>query len=733
VRNQIDYITINKRFRNSIHQVKGYPGADCGSDHVLLVATMNVRLRKLQTKKTTKKLQLELLRTDIEHKQQFQQLVSEQLCEIDVTDDLDTRYNKFKEALTESAKHVLPEVERTAKQKWMTAPILQKMERRRLAKGNDGLYKLLDKEIRQECKEAKEKLLMEQCQLIEELDASKKCNLMHSHIRLVTAKKRGTGTTTCIEGKNGDVIMEKDRILSRWYEYISDLYDDNRCEIPVIRPESESPIMKREVEHALKGMPMKKAPGPDEITTEMLVAAGDRGISELTTLSNMVYSQGCFPSELNKSIFITLPKVNGTIKCEKYRTISLMSHVTKLVLRIVINRIRGRTLHEIAPVQYGFMPDKGTRNAVFVLRRLVERSVEKQKDVYTCFIDYSKAFDTVKHESLVKLLQSLDVDDTDTRLLANLYWNQTAAVKCDNELSEWMPIKQGVRQGCVASPHLFALYTEMIMREIDNMGGFKIGGTEVNNLRYADDTVIIAESEEQLQDLINVVVTESERKGLFLNNAKSFTMVFSKATVNPKCTITVHGNTLEQVQSFVYLGSLFTSDARCEKEIRRRIGIAKSTFASMKKVLTARNIAISVRLRVLKCYIWSTLLYGCETWTISGNMLKKLEALETWFYRRMLRISWNEYVTNEEVYRQMNTSKTLVKGIVHRQLSFLGHVMRKEDLENLVVTGFVDGKRARGRPRETFLTYLSKMTNKSPTELIRLTKKRNVWSKVCAI
>ena len=252
--------------------------------------------------------------------------------------------------------------------------------------------------------------------------------------------------------------------------------------------------------------------------------------------------------------------MNGTIKCEKHRTISLMSHVTKLVLRIVINRIRRRTLDEIAPVQYGFMPDKGTGNAIFVLRRLVERSVEKQRDVYTCFIDYSKAFDTVKHESLVELLQSLDVDKSETRLLTNLYWKQTAAVRCGDDISEWLDIKQGVRQGCVASPHLFALYTEMIMR---NMDGFRIGGTVVNNLRYADDTVIIAESEEQLQRLINVVVTKSEEKGLYLNSAKPFTMVFSKASQIPTCNINVHGKILEQVHSSVYLGSQM-------QDVRRR-------------------------------------------------------------------------------------------------------------------------------------------------------------------
>ena len=112
----------------------------------------------------------------------------------------------------------------------------------------------------------------------------------------------------------------------------------------------------------------------------MLVAAGEVGILELTELSNMIHNQRSFPSEFNKSIFVTLPKVNVRIKCEKHRTIRLMSHVTKLVLQIVINRIRGRTLDEIAPVH-------GTGNAIFVLRRLMERSVEKQRDVYTCFID----------------------------------------------------------------------------------------------------------------------------------------------------------------------------------------------------------------------------------------------------------------------------------------------------------------------------------------------------------
>ena len=141
----------------------------------------------------------------------------------------------------------------------------------------------------------------------------------------------------------------------------------------------------------------------------------------------------------------------------------------------------------------------------------------------------------------------------------------------------------------------------------------------------------------------------------------------------------------------------------------------------MNIILTARNISIAVRLRVLKCYIWSTLLYGCETLTISGDMI----------YRRMLRISCKEKVTNE-VYRRMNTSTSLLIDIVHRQLTFLGHILRKGELENLVVTGFVDGNRDRGRQRETFLTYLNKIVGKSPLDLINLAKKKDVWTKFCA-
>ena len=140
----------------------------------------------------------------------------------------------------------------------------------------------------------------------------------------------------------------------------------------------------------------------------------------------------------------------------------------------------------------------------------------------------------------------------------------------------------------------------MIMRNIKGNGGFRVGVTVINHLRYADDTVIIAETEEELHQLIDSVVRESENKGLYLNESKCFTMVFSKSTVIPTCNITIHGTSLEQVNSFIYLGSILTSDGRYVHDVWRRICIANSAFTSLEKVLKSRYIKLQLRIRVLK-------------------------------------------------------------------------------------------------------------------------------------
>ena len=204
----------------------------------------------------------------------------------------------------------------------------------------------------------------------------------------------------------------------------------------------------------------------------------------------------------------------------------------------------------------------------------MERCIEVQKDLHLCFIDYSKAFDKVKHEELLAMLRKLDIDGKDLRVIGNLYWDQKAAVRIDSELSDFKPIKRGVRQGCVMSPDLFNLYSETILRNIEDCQGMKINGQNLNNLRYADDTVLMAESDDQLQKLLDIVVLESEKLGLTLNLKKTECMVVSKKSVNPNCCLTSKGKKIKQVTKFKYLGYMITSDGRCTTEIGKRIAMA---------------------------------------------------------------------------------------------------------------------------------------------------------------
>ena len=132
------------------------------------------------------------------------------------------------------------------------------MDQMCLAKGNEAQYNLLDREIRQEFKAAKKNMLAVQCDVIDQLDAAYKTNLMHAQIILVTGRKRGSNPTTCIEDKERNIIMKKEKILSRWYEYIGELYNDDRGDMPEIVVDVESSITQGEVKHALRGMPMKK-------------------------------------------------------------------------------------------------------------------------------------------------------------------------------------------------------------------------------------------------------------------------------------------------------------------------------------------------------------------------------------------------------------------------------------------------------------------------------------------
>ena len=189
----------------------------------------------------------------------------------------------------------------------------------------------------------------------------------------------------------------------------------------------------------------------------------------------------------------------------------------------------------------------------------MEKAKEFQKNIYFCFIDYAKAFDCVDQNKLWKILKEIGIPDPFTCLLRNLYAGQEATVRTRHGKIDWFQIGKGVRQGCIFSPCLFNLYAENIMRNAgldETQAGIKIAGRNINNLRYANDTTLVAESEEELKSLLMKVKEESEKFGLKLNIQKTKIMISC-----PFTSWQVDGETMETVRDFIFLGSKITADA----------------------------------------------------------------------------------------------------------------------------------------------------------------------------
>ena len=171
-----------------------------------------------------------------------------------------------------------------------------------------------------------------------------------------------------------------------------------------------------------------------------------------------------------------------------YHTIALISHASKIMLKILQARLQQYVNHELPDVQAGFRKGRGTRDQSANIPCMIEKAREFQKNIYFCFIDYAKAFDCMDHNKLWKILKEMEIPDHLTCLLRNLYASQEASIRTGHETTDWFQIGTGVYQGCILSPCLFNLYAQYIMRNTgleEAQAGIKISGKNINNLRYS--------------------------------------------------------------------------------------------------------------------------------------------------------------------------------------------------------------------------------------------------------
>ena len=200
-----------------------------------------------------------------------------------------------------------------------------------------------------------------------------------------------------------------------------------------------------------------------------------------------------------------------------------------------------------------------------------------------------------------------------TCLLRNLYAGQEATVRTGHGTTDWLQIGKGVHQGCILSPCFINLYAEYIIRNAgleEAQAGIKIAGRNINNLRYADDTTLMAESEE-LKNLLMKVKEESEKVGLKLNIQKTKTLASGPIT-----SWQIDGETMETVADFIFLGCKITADGDCSHEIKRRSLLGRKVMTKLDSILKSRDITLPTKVPLAKAMVFPVVMYGCENWTI---------------------------------------------------------------------------------------------------------------------
>ena len=289
-----------------------------------------------------------------------------------------------------------------------------------------------------------------------------------------------------------------------------------------------------------------------------------------------------------------------------------------------------------------------------------------------------------------KILQETGIPDHPTCLLRNLYAVQEATVRMGPGTTDWFQIGKGVRQGCYFSLCLFNLYAEYIMRNAgleEAQAGIKISRRNINNLRYADDTTLKAESEE-LKSLLMKVKEESEKVGLKLNIQKTEIMASGPITWQ------IDGETMKTVTDFILRGSRISADGDCSHEIKRRLLLGRKVMTNLDSTLRSRDITLPTKVCLVQAMVFPVVMYGCESWTVKKAEHRRIHAFELWYWRRLLRVPWTARRSNQSTLQEISPGCSLEEMMLKLKLQYFGHLMRRADsLEKTLMLGKMEGRR----------------------------------------
>ena len=301
-----------------------------------------------------------------------------------------------------------------------------------------------------------ESWIEEQCQGIEGNLRKNNSKKAYQLVKEPTSSKQ-VRTPTIQNKARKCLTEEQDSLCSELYTHIT-TGDPNVLDVPPPINNDSYPILREEVEVAVKSAKKGKSAGVDSIPSELVQAGGEAMIDMLLIICNMIWQTGEWQTPWTQSLIITLPKRGNLQLCQNYRTISLISHPSKVMLRILLNRLKPQTEEIIKKEQAGFRAGRSTTEKIFNLKILCEKYLQRQQSLYHVFVDFKKAFDRVWHAALWATMRLYNMNDNLIRTIECLYNKATSAVYHDNNIGEWFRNTIWVRQGCLLSPTLFNIY-----------------------------------------------------------------------------------------------------------------------------------------------------------------------------------------------------------------------------------------------------------------------------------
>ncbi|KAK3803056.1 hypothetical protein RRG08_027978 [Elysia crispata] len=693
-KNQTDFILTTDK--TTIQNTEIITKVDIGSDHRMVRSRMTINKKLTRLKRIKKKKPLKINTRQLEKVAPSFQIKLKN--KFDILRNEKPSIEVMNETIRKCAAEVVEKPNETTKEQNAEDKLIEELEQRR-------------KELRRK----DNKTGPERVEYIETNKTVKKKRRARARrkrkefITKILEQKRGPKETNKygnkkkiakMKDKEGRETSDREEILEICKSFYATLYENTIQSPTNLQRESADkdevpPFTVDEVRKCLKEMSKNKAPGPDDITSDVLLLGEEPVLKYLTSCYNKILKTKEIPPSWDEAKIIILYKKGDPGDVKNYRPISLLSHSYKLFTRLLQKRMEN-TLDENQPRdQAGFRRGFSTTDHIFTLNQVIEKSNEYNLPLCVGFIDYEKAFDSVEHFAIFDALRKININETYVAILENIYQKATARVHIDNLESETFPINRGVRQGDPISPKMFTTAMEMIFRKAGLEHGINVDGETLTNLRFADDVALVTEKIEDMEEQLNKLNTLSLETGLRMHKGKTKYMTNFESNEN----IHIENEEIEKVNSYKYLGQTTHLKETTKEEVTCRIRAGWSCFGRNKEIFQDEKMPLSLKRQVYNQCILPTMTYGCQTWSLTKALTQKLRVAQRAMERKMLRIKLKDKVPCKEIRRRTQV-KDIVDFITKQKWKWAGHAARYQDNRwTLRVTEWQPrhGKRSRGR------------------------------------